>query len=169
MEQSVDEDIQGSSGDNNVSGASVITVDSTSVASGSSLDDEVDDSNYVVDVDDVNTDVEDVPSSGSHVADPPDAQFSVFHEEASVEADVQMLSENYHSSAVNGTEATDDDTGSQCDSAFCKTTAPENVEENSVSAGDMLSLPTEQSSEKCSNGKEMVSANNTTLESGIAL
>lgn len=177
MEQPVDctvEDIQASCGDNGVSGMSVIAVESTSLASvrsdNSSIN-EVDDYDDMVDVDVVNADVEDVASSEKDAADKKSqvldiVQCSIVKEE-SAEANVQVLSKKFCMSEVNDTEVTDD--VSQCDSSFCKTSAPENTKESSVSTEDVPFFPIKGSSNKCDDGLDMASGNNATLESGIVL
>jgi len=179
MEQSVEckaEDIQVPSGDNDVSGTSIITVESTSLASVRSDDssiDEVDDCDYMVDVDDVNGGVEDDVASNENDASgkkPPVCDvvlFSIVKEEESTEASVHVSSKNFCTSAINGTEVTDD--SNQCDSSFCKITAPENAEGNSVGDEEVPSLPTEGRSDECDDRIEMASRNNTTSESGIIL
>jgi len=163
-------------GENKVSGVSIISVESSSMASvesdSSSLDDDVDDSDYVVDVDDVNTSTENAAGNVSDAADSPDldiVQSRVVEEDQSVLADEQVSSDSLCSSTVDGTgrEVTDD--GTQFDLAFCKTTTPENAEENAASAEVISSLLAEENSGKCNDGKQMASANNTMSNSGSSL
>jgi len=168
MEQSVEcqgEDVQATCGDNDVGGMPVITVESASLASvqsdNSSIN-EVVDYDDMVDVDEVNADVEDVASTDKDV----EVQKSpVLHivEEEPAEADVPVSSKKFYVAEVNGSEITDDI--SKCESSSCKTSAPENVKENSVSTEDM---PLERSSDKCDDGMEVAPENNSTFKSGIA-
>ena len=170
MEQSEEckvEDVQATCGDNDVSGMSAISVESGSLASvqsdNSSIDEVVEDYDDRVDVDEVNGDVEDEEKDVAVEKSPvPDIEQCSIVEEESAEADVQVSSDKFCMSEINGTEVTD--STSQCDSSSYKTSPPENIEENSVSTEDM---PLEGSSDKCDDGMEVASGNNSTLKTGI--
>jgi len=169
MEQSVEckaEDIQAPSGDDDVSGMSVITIESTSPASVHSDDLSVNDmDHYMVDIDNINAGNEEVASSKNSAADtkPPDLdviQCNSAKEEIDSEANV--------TSETDSKEVTDDI--NECNSALCKTSSPENSQENSATAAeDIPSFHSGESSDICDNGIEMASGNTTTLESGIIL
>ena len=159
------EDIQAPSGDDDVNGMSVISIESASPESvrselNSSLD-EVDD--FMVDVDNVDADGEEVASSENGTEDRQSPVLDVVQEETSA------LSENFCVTEMDSKEVTDDD--NQCDSSLCETTtpSPENAKENSVSAKDVPSFSVAGGSDKCGDGMELTSENTTTLELGIIL
>ena len=173
MEQSVEckaEDIQ-ASGDDNVSGMSIISIESDnppSVHSVNSFIDELDE--YMVDVDGMNAD-DDELATGSET-DSADMQPPILdviqcndvkHEE-SAEANEPELAENFSNvSESDGKEATND--ASECDLSLRKTSSPspENNEENC----DTSSFHVAEISDKCDNGPEMASGDTTAVESGI--
>jgi len=174
MEQSIEcraEDIQAPSGDDDVSGMSIISIESDnppSVHSVNSFIDELDD--YMVDADGMNADGEEVGTvSESDSADmqPPILDVvqcnDVKHEE-SAEADEPELAENFGDvSQINSKEAADD--AVECDSSLCKMSSP--TRENNKESCDASSFHIAESSDKCDSGPEMASGDTATVESGM--
>lgn len=164
MEQSVEceaADFPTPSGNDVVSGMSVITVESaspTSVHSVNSSADEMDD-NYMVDVDEVvDSDENDVPDE--ELPFPDVVQCNNVSEAKPDEADSQDSSENFCISEIGGKEETNG-------TMQCETSSPENAESKSGSANDALPFSVAESSDKCDNGIQAASGNTTALESGI--
>ena len=171
MEQSVErksEDLQAPSGDDDASGMSVITIESTSPASVRSVTSSMEDvDDYMVDVDD-NEKAASCENDAAHVK-PPILDINVVQcsdgkEEMSAEPDVPALSENICASEIDSRVTDDID---KHDSSLDEraSSSPENPKDNS----DLASFPIAESSNKCDDGTEVDSGNTTTLESGSCL